>query len=153
MKYLNLLETNKSPSGGFRWLLSKFDLPDTANFTDTHRSVYYTQNFDAGGGNTVDDKMRIEDDIAIHAAFGCNMTTFGILQIIYVKRIQGFIYFLHVAFCLNLTKRIKGIIVNLSTMSLKFVAYFNRFERYAFFHDSNSLFASSNGVKFPSSIR
>ena len=57
----------------------------SANFTDTRCTMDNVQNLDASVGNTINNQVGVEDDVAVHAAFGGNMPTFGIIGVETVK--------------------------------------------------------------------
>jgi len=118
-----------------------------------HGAVNDIQDFDAGGGDAVDDQMRADDDVAVFVALRREVTAGRIGQIAIGKRIQSSAYLLYVAHSLNFAKRIDGIIVDVFTTFLKLAAYFIRLAWYSFLHSSNSLSASSMVKNGPASMR
>ena len=134
-------------------LVLQMNFANSANFADTRSGMDNIQYFNAFVCNPVNNQVCIEDNVTVHAAFGFKVATFGISGIIVGKRVYGLVDFFQVTFSLKVAKRFNRIIINMRMIDLKFVAYFNRLARKFFFHISNSLFASSQGVNSPSSMR
>jgi len=62
------------------------------------------QNFNIFVGNPVDNQVRVEDNVAVYAAFGCKVAAFGISSVIFGKRIQRYPYYLLVTLCLKISE-------------------------------------------------
>ena len=53
----------------------------TAYLADARRTMYNVQHFDTRDGDAVDNQMSVEDDVAVHAAFGRNVAAWWINDI------------------------------------------------------------------------
>ena len=67
--------------------------------------------FNSFGSNAVDNQVGIKDDVAVHAAFGSNMSAFGINGIEDGKRFNCFFYLMVITLSLKVTKSTQTIII------------------------------------------
>ena len=126
---------------------------NTPNFADTRSSMDNIQDFNALIGNSIDNQMGIEDDVAVHATFGWNVAAFGICRIESGKSFNRIFYFPIVTFSLKVTKLIDAIVIDLRTTFEELITYHVRFARKFFSHRLNFFWCSSHVIKLPSSIR
>ena len=121
-------------------------------FADTRCAMNDVENFNSFGSNAVYYQVGVENNVAVHAAFGGKMAAFGIIRIIFGKHIQMLPYDMPVTFCLKVSEGFISKIIYLFKTFVEFVAYFNLLARYFVFHVSNLRSNSSSVIKFPVSI-
>ena len=126
--------------------------PDLPNPAGARCGMDNIQHLNTLVGNTINNQVCIQNNIAVTATLGGNMTTFGVRRVPLGKRIQRHPYFLSIAFSLGKSKLFKRIFVNPFTACIKFIADYIRLARNSFLHNSNFLSASSMVINSPSSM-
>jgi len=101
-------------------LVLQANFANLASFADALSGMEHIQYFNTFVCNPINNQVCIEDDVAIFAAFGCKVATFGIPCIIFGKRVYGFIDFLQVTFSLKVSKCVKRVFVNTFATFSKF---------------------------------
>ena len=73
------MEEVENPDSHFSESQSYF--AHSANFANARCAMYNINHFNAFGSNAINNQMSVEDDVAVHAAFGRKVTAFGMIRI------------------------------------------------------------------------
>ena len=137
----------------FFYSIMQFNFTSRADFFDTRCEMYNIQNFNMLGGYTINNNVCVQNNVAVHSAFGWNMATYGVSQIPVGERFNSICYLLVVPFSLKIAEHFNRIVVDTIVTCFKLGAYFKRLARNSFFHCLCSLLHSSHDINSPSSMR